>query len=210
MQAGPPLRWPRGSAAPDTSPGRYRRWRVDHRRKTAPLPVIFPAEAVMVGPPLHRRGRHAAAAPRGGQSSAGSANVAPRIAEVVGASLHTVQLIVQVGDGGKWTLPSALSADGETVARVGGPHRRGGAEGGEQLRRRVGRLPDNLLIAASGNPLRAADADSAAAAAAECPARSRDRPGLSFYTAPGSAAFLGLERPSRLFCEASLPTESPA
>ncbi len=110
-----------------------------------------------------------------------------RIAEVVGASCIRCSLLFRLATV-KWTLPSALSADGETVAALA-VHI---DEAELKAESSCGAAWAACRITCSSlprNPLHAADADSAAAAAAECPARSRDRAGLSFYTAPAAPPF---------------------
>ena len=109
-----------------------------------------------------------------------------RIAEVVGASCIRCSLLFRLATV-KWTLPSALSADGETVAALA-VHI---DEAELKAESSCGAAWAACRITCSslpGNPLRAADADSAAAAAAECPVRSRGRPGFHFIQ-PCSAAF---------------------
>lgn len=125
-----------------------------------------------------------------------------------GRLLHAVQLIVQVGDGEMNFAIGAIRRR-RNGRRVGSPHRRGGAEGGEQLRRRLGRLADDLLIAALESQV--------AQQTQVRPRLRRQNPlhesaiGKGFhFIQPLQRRLLGLERPSRLFCEASLPTESPA
>ncbi len=103
-----------------------------------------------------------------------------------GCLLHTVQLIVQVGDG-EWTLPSALSADGETVAALA-VHIDEAELKAESSCGAAGRLPDNLLIAAP-KPTSRSRRRFGRGCGGRMPCTKRDRPWLSFYTAPAAPPF---------------------
>lgn len=186
---------------------RSRRWRVDRRQTAAPPAGHTPDRSGYGWPHLRRRGRHVAAAPRGGRSSADRRRW--REDRRGGGRLpHAVQLIVQVGDGEMNFAIGAIRRR-RNGRRVSSPHRRGGAEGGEQLRRRLAawRMTCSSL---PSNPRSRSRRRFGRGCGGRIPCTNPRSARAFILYSPCSAAFLGLERPSRLFCEASLPTESPA
>lgn len=201
---GPPLRWPRGSAAPILHRA-IRRWRVDHRRKLHPLPSYSRQKRFMATPFIAEVAA-AAAAPHGGQSSADRRTWrqgSPRW----WCLLHTVQLLFRLATV-KWTFAIGAVRRRDS-RRVGGPHRRGGAEGGEQLRRRVGRLPDNLLIAALKPTSRSRRRFGRGCGGRMPCTKPRSAEGFHFIQ-PLQRRLFRVRETIAVICEASLPTESPA